>query len=67
MVIIFCGAICRGRLLAKKDEKKRVVRYQHPKKQQYIHVAEMLVTNVALDENLSMDIYEYQSIFNAVL
>ena len=36
----------------KKDEKKRVVQYQCPKKQQsiYIHVAEVFVTNVALDE-----------------
>ena len=48
--------------LQKKDEKRRAVRYQHPKKQQsiYIHVAEVFVTNVALDEDLSMDIYEYQ-------
>ena len=55
--------------LQKKDEKKRVVRYQHPKKQQsiYIHVAQVFVTNVALDEDLSMDIYEYQSISNAAL
>ena len=55
--------------LQKKDEKRRAVRYQHPKKQQsiYIHVAEVFVTNVALDEDLSMDIYEYQSILNAAL
>ena len=47
--------------LQKKDE-KRVVRYHCPKKQQniYNHVAEVFVTNVALDEDLSMDIYEYQ-------
>ena len=55
--------------LEKKDQKKRVVRYQHSKKQQsiYIHVAEVVVTNFALDEDLSMGIYEYQSIFNAAL
>ena len=36
----------------KKDEKKRVVQYQCPKKQRsiYIHVVEVFVTNVALDE-----------------
>ena len=32
-----------------------------------LHVAEVFVTNVALDEDLSMDIYEYQSIFDAAL
>ena len=54
--------------LQKKDEKKRVVPYQRPKKQQSIYIhAEVFVTNVALDEDLSMDIYEYQSIFNAAL
>ena len=40
---------------------------QKSNKSIYIHVAEVFATNVALDEDLSVDIYEYQSIFNAAL
>ena len=49
--------------LQKQDEKKRIVRYQHPKIQEsiFIHRAEIFVTNVALNGDLCMDIYEYQS------
>ena len=47
--------------LQKKDEKKRVVRYECLKKQQsiYIHVAEVFLTNAALDEDLSMNISQF--------
>ena len=55
--------------LQKNNEKKRIVSYTRPKKQQsiYIHIAEIFVTNIALNEDLCMDIDEYQSIFNAAL
>ena len=44
--------------LQKKNEKKRIVRYTHPKRQQsiYIHIAKIFVTNIALNEDLCMDI-----------
>ena len=53
----------------KNNEKKRIVSYTRPEKQQsiYIHIAEIFVLNVALNEDLCMDIDEYQSIFNAAL
>ena len=51
----------------KQDEKKHTVRYHHPKKQQniFIHMAEIFVSNDVLNEDLCMNIYEYQSIFHA--
>ena len=57
------------RYVQKWDEKKHIIRYQHPKKQQniFIHMTEIFVTNVALNDDLCMDIYEYQSIFHAAL
>ena len=55
--------------LQKLNQKRNVVSYQHPKKQRiiYIHIAEVFVTNIALDEDLTMSIDEYQSIFEAAL
>ena len=55
--------------LEKRDEKINIVRYQQPKKFQniYIHFAEIFVTNVALDADLCVEIYEYQSIQDAAL
>ena len=55
--------------LQKQDEKKRIVRYQHPKIQEsiFVHMAEIFVTNVALNKDLCMDIHEYQSIFHVAL
>ena len=55
--------------LQKQDEKKHIVRYQYPKKQEsmFIHMAEIFLTKVALNEDLCMDIYEYQFIFHAAL
>ena len=49
--------------LQKKEQKKTKVKYHHPKKYKpiFIHIAEVLITNVALDENLCMDLNEYQS------
>ena len=67
---ILCGEqyaeVC---YLQKKDQKKNIVRYQRPKKVNsvYIHIGEIFVTNVALDVDLCMDIYEYQSILDAAL
>ena len=51
----------------KQDEKKHIVRYHHPKTQQniFIHMAEIFVSIVVLNEDLCMDIYKYQSIFHA--
>ena len=50
--------------LQKKEQKKAKVKYQHPKKYKLIsiHTAEVFITNVALDENLCMDLNEYQSV-----
>ena len=44
--------------LQKNNEKKRIVSYTRPKRQQsiYIHIAEIFVTNTALNEDLCMDI-----------
>ena len=55
--------------LQKNNEKKRIVSYTRPEKQQsiYIHIAEIFVRIVALNEDLCMDIDEYQSILNAAL
>ena len=55
--------------LQNKDENSSTVKYQRLKKAQhaYIHIAEIFVTNVALDEDLCMDKYEYQSILNGTL
>ena len=55
--------------LQQNNEKKGIVSYTRPKKQQsiYIHIAKIFVTNIALNEDLCMDIDEYQSIFNAAL
>ena len=55
--------------LQKQSEKKGDVQYQRPRKRQsiFIHMAEVFVTNVALNEDLCMDLYEYQSIFHAAL
>ena len=67
---ILCGEqyveVC---YLQKRDEKRNIVRYQQPKKFQsiYIHIADMFVTNVALNADLCMEIYEYQSILDAAL
>ena len=50
--------------LQKKEQKKTEVKYQHPKKYKliFIHIGEAFITNVALDENWRMDLYEYQSV-----
>ena len=51
--------------LQKLNQKRNVVRFQSPKKQRiiYIHIAEVF----ALDEDLTMSIDDYQSIFEAAL
>ena len=48
----------------KKKKKKKTVKYQLPKKYKliFIHIAEVFITNIALDENLCMDLGEYQSV-----
>ena len=48
--------------LQKEAHKKKVVQYQRPKKLHciLIHVAEVFITNIALDADLCMDINEYQ-------
>ena len=55
--------------LQKKEQKKAKVKYQHPKKYKLIsiHTAEVFITNVALDENLCMDLNEYQSVMAAAI
>ena len=55
--------------LQKQDEKKHVVRFQRLRKQQsiFINMDEIFVTNVALNEDICLDIYEYQFIFHAAL
>ena len=59
---ILCGEqyveVC---YLQKRDEKRNIVRYQPTKKFQstYIHIAEIFVTNVALDAWKSMNINQY--------
>ena len=49
------------RYLQRYEQKRKFVKYQRPKKEQFIliHVAEVFVTNVALDEDLCMDIRVY--------
>ena len=55
--------------LQKQDEKKHIVRYQHPKKQEsiFIHIVSIFVTEVVLNKDLCIIIYEYQSIFHGGL
>ena len=50
--------------LQKKEQKKIKVKYHCPKKYKliFIHIVEVFITNVALDENLRMDLNEYQSV-----
>ena len=55
--------------LEKKRTKKGKVKYQRPKKYKliFIHIAEVCITNVALDKNLCMDLNECQSVMAAAI
>ena len=64
MVTLLCLESCiwKCAFSRKKHRKKKVVRYQRPKKLHciLIHVAEVFIANIALDADLCMDINEYQ-------
>ena len=53
----------------KKEQNKTKVKHQYPKKYKltFIHIAEMFITNVALDKNFCMDLNEYQSVVAAAI
>ena len=55
--------------LEKKRTKKGKVKYQRPKKYKliFIHIAEVCITNVALDENFCMDLNECQYVMAAAI
>ena len=55
--------------LQKNNETRKKITYKRPKKPQhiYIYIAEIFVTNIALDQNLCMDINEYQAVLSAAL